>query len=114
MSEINKRQIVVCIILSVITVGIYEIYWMYLLVKNTRTIKNDQSSTVGEMLCLIFIPFYSLFWWYTRGQLVKDIFAEHGYSATGNEIVYLILGICGLGIVSMAIMQNDFNSLPSD
>ena len=40
-----------------------------------------------------------------------DKFAEHGYTASGNETAYLILGIFGLAIVSMAIMQNDFNSL---
>lgn len=54
---------------------------------------------------------YSLFWWFTRGKIVKDKFAEQGYSATGNEITYLVLGIFEFSIVSMAIMQNDFNSL---
>lgn len=47
-----------------------------------------------------------------QGKIVKDKFSEHGYATTGNEIAYLILGIFGLGIVSMAILQNDFNSLP--
>ena len=108
---INRRKIVVCILLSIATLGIYQIYWLYLLVKNTRAIQKDESSCTGEMLCLILVPFYSLFWWFTKGKIVKDKFAEHGYSATGSEIAYLILGIFGLSIVSMAIMQNDFNSL---
>ena len=111
---INKRKIGVCILLSIVTLGIYQIYWEYLLVKNTKAIRKDESSCTGEMLCLIFVPFYSLFWWFTRGKIVKDEFTKQGYSAIGNEIAYLILGIFGLGIVSMAIMQNDFNSLPSE
>ena len=77
-------------------------------------IKKDNSSCTGEMLCLIFVPFCSIYWWFTRGKLVKDEFASHGYTATGNEIAYLVLGLFCLGIVSMAIMQNDFNSLPSE
>ena len=100
--------------MSIITFGIYQIYWEYLLVKNTRAIQKDESSCTGEMLCLVFVPFYSLFWWFTRGKIVKDKFAEHGYSAIGNEIAYLILDIFGLAIVSMAIMQNDFNALKSE
>jgi|GEM_PF-629345 len=114
MIPINKRKIGVCILLSIVTFGIYQIYWEYLLVKNTRAIQKDKSNCTGEMLCLVFVPFYSLFWWFTRGKTVKDKFAEHGYSAIGNEIAYLILGIFGLTIVSMAIMQNDFNSLKSE
>lgn len=114
MIPVNKRKIGICVLLSIVTFGIYQIYWEYLLVKNTRAIQKDDSSCTGEMLCLVFVPFYSLFWWFTRGKIVKDKFAEHGYSAIGNEIAYLILSIFGLAIVSMAIMQNDFNSLRSE
>lgn len=102
------------ILLSIITFGIYGIYWMYLLVKNTRSIQKDTTSCTGEMLCLIFVPFYSLYWWYTRGEKVKQGFNEHDYASTGNGIVYLVLAIFGLSIVSMAIMQSDFNSLKSE
>ncbi len=114
MATINKRKIGVCILLSIVTAGIYQIYWEYLLVKSTRAIKKDESSCTGEMLCLLFVPFYSLYWWFTRGKVVKDGFAEYGHSAIGNEIAYLVLCIFGLSIISMAIMQNDFNSLSSE
>ncbi len=114
MIPIYKRKIGVCIILSIVTFGIYQIYWEYLLVKNTRAIQKNESSCTGEMLCLVLVPFYSLYWWITRGKIVKDQFSEHGYSAVGNEIAYLILCLFGLSIVSMAIMQNDFNSLSSE
>lgn len=109
--RINKRKIGVCILLSIITFGIYSIYWEYLLIKNIRTIQKDESSCTGEMLCLLFVPCYSLFWWFTRGKIVKNKFAEYGYSATGNETIYLVLTIFGFAIISMAIMQDDFNSL---
>ena len=114
MIQINKRSIVVCILLSIITFGIYGIYWLYLLVKNTRSIQKNTTSCTGEMLCLIFVPFYSLYWWYTRGEKVKQEFSQHNYASTGNGIVYLIFAIFGLSIVSMAIMQSDFNSLKSE
>ncbi len=114
MISINKRKIGVCILLLIVTFGLYQIYWEYLLVKNTRAIKNDDSSCTGEMLCLIFVPFYPLYWWFTRGKLVKEKFAEQGYSAKGNEGTYLILSIFCLVIVCLAIMQRDFNFLPSE
>ena len=103
-----------CILLSIITCGIYYIYWMYLLVKNTRSIQKNTDKCTGEMLCLIFVPFYSLYWWYTRGEKVRQGFAEHDCNATGGGVLYLVLAILGLSIVSMAIMQSDFNSLKSE
>ena len=113
MIPINKRRIGVCILLAFLTVGIYSMYWEYLLVKNTRAIKKDKSSCTGEMLCLFFVPFYSLYWWFTRGKMVRDEFSKHGYSASSNETAFVLLDLFGLGIVAMAIMQDDFNSLPS-
>ena len=44
MIPINKRNIATSIILSFVTLGIYLIYWEYLLVKNIRVIKKDESS----------------------------------------------------------------------
>ena len=111
---INKRSIVTSILLSIITLGIYKIYWKYLLVKNTKTIKNDDSKCTKEMLCLIFVPLYCLYWWISRGKLIQDEFAKLGYSPIGNQIIYLILDLFGLEILSMAILQNDFNALPSE
>lgn len=112
MMPVNKRKIGICIFLSLITFGVYKIYWEYLLVKNVKIIKKEETCT-GEMLCLLFIPFYFLYWWVVQGEFVKNEFSQHGYSSTGNGTIYLIFGIFGLEIVSMAIMQNDFNMLPS-
>ena len=113
-APLNERSIGVCILLSIITFGIYGIYWLYLLVKNTHSIQKNTTSCTGEMLCLIFVPFYSIYWWYTRGEKVKQRFAEHNYNALGSGMSYLVLAILRLDVVCMAIMQNDFNSLKSE
>jgi len=110
----HKRNVGVCMVLSIITLGLYGIYWMYLLVKNTRSVQKITTNCVGEMLCLIFVPFYSLYWWYTNGEKVKQQFGQRNHTLTGNGVVYLLLAILGLSIVSMAIMQSDFNSLESE
>ena len=111
---INKRSIGKCIVLSIVTLGIYFIYWEYKLIKNTKAIQKDDSSCAGELLCLVLVPFYHLYWWFTRGKIVKDEFTKQDHSAKGNSVAYLILGIFGLNIVSATIMQNDFNSLRFD
>jgi len=111
MIPINKRKVVTCVLLTIITGGIFGYYWNYLLMKNIRAISKSDKRCAGELLCLIFVPFYSIYWWYTRGKDARDQFAEHGYPMRGHEVAYLLLAIYGLGIVAMAIMQRDFNEL---
>lgn len=112
--SVEKKKIETSFILSFITLGFYSFYWKYLLVKNIKSIKNDNSGIITEYLCLVFVPFYSLYWWFTRGEYLKNEYIKQGYFAYGNGFLYLILGIFGLDIVSMSIMQNDFNSLQTE
>ena len=108
---IHKRKIAVCVLLSIVTCGIYFLYWEYLLVKTIRAMQNNKSRCTGEMLCLILVPFYSLYWWLSRGDTVREKFEEYGRSAKGSGILYLIFSVFGLSIVSAAFMQSDFNAL---
>lgn len=111
MNQINKRSVLECVILTIITLGIYGIYWMYLLVQSTRSMRQNTMSCIMELLCIMFVPFYALYWWYTRGESVKQGFEMQNRASSGNGTVYLVLSLFGLGIISMAIMQTDFNSL---
>ena len=110
-APLYKRSIGLCMFLSEITFGIYGIYWMYLLIKNIHYIQKNTTSCTREMLCLIFVPFYHIYWWYTEGAKVKQYFNQHSYDSTNNEFIYSIFAIFGLSIVSMAIMQSNFNTL---
>ena len=110
MERINRRKITICILLSVLTFGIYYLYWKYMMVKNTRFAASNGSRLWVETICFLFIPIYPLYWWYTRGKLMREVFQSKEISASGNETAYLILSMFGLEIVSMAIMQKDFNA----
>ena len=110
MISVKQKSVASCLLLSVLTCGIYYIYWQYRLVKNVKAMQNDRSGCVGEMLCLLFVPFYSLYWWYTRGATAKEEFNNYGHKAKGSGALYLILGVFYLNIVSAAIMQSDFNA----
>ena len=109
----NKRNISISMALSVVTGGVYGIYWYYLLIKNIKAMRGKNDSCTGELLCLIFVPFYSLYWWYTRGAFVRKKLQLYGYTCRGNEWKYFILALFGLGLFALARMQQDFNALPS-
>ena len=113
MKNIERRSIGTCIFLSFITCGLYLIYWDYLLVRNVKEVTGDNSSCASEVLCLTFIPLYPVYWWFTRGKMMTEGLKERGISFLGNEFAYLFLSFFGMRFICRAIMQNDFNRIPT-
>ena len=104
-------NIAVNIILSIITFGIYFIIWMYRMEVRIRALKKDDSSLTGVVLCLIFVPFYKIYWFYNREQMFVHTLRQQGQTKDDNSLVYLLLSIFGVSIIAAALMQNDFNRL---
>jgi hypothetical protein len=107
----KQRNIVTCIILSIVTCGIYGIYWFIQLTNDTNTL-NEAEGTSGGMaflLTLITCNIYGLFWAYKQGEKITAIKAKKGQQASNLSVIYLVLSIFGLGIVAWAMMQNELN-----
>ncbi|MBQ4269031.1 MAG: DUF4234 domain-containing protein, partial [Clostridia bacterium] len=98
--------------MSIITLGLYDFYWAYLQIKNVRALKEDKSSCIGETLCFLLVPFYSFYWFYTRGQYLYSKFTNENRPVSSSGIAFLLLDIFGLRIIALSIMQSDFNRLP--
>ena len=106
--QIKKRNIVTCILLSLVTCGIYGIYWVIMLAKDAVSVKDPADNAILEIVLMLFLPFLGIF-------LAEKKFAEgcaaKGIPHTDNSILYLILGLIGLGIVGDCMLQNDLNKL---
>ena len=105
---IKQRNIVTCILLTLITCGIYGIYWVIMLAREAVSVKDPADNALLEIVLMLFLPFLGLF-------MAEKKFAE-GCAArnvphSDNSIVYLILGLVGLGIVGFCMLQNDLNKL---
>ena len=105
---IKNRNIVTCILLTLITCGIYGIYWIIMLTREAASVKDPSDSALLEIVLMLFLPFVGFL-------LLEKKFAEgcaaRGINHTDNSILYLILGLIGLGIVPLCMMQNDLNHL---
>jgi len=106
--NIKPRNIVTAILLSLITCGIYGIYWIVCMTKDAVSVKDPSDSAVLEIVLMLFLPFLGYF-------LLEKKFAEgladRGIAHSDNSILYLILGLVGLGIVPLCMIQNDLNKL---
>ena len=110
---IPERNIVTCILLSIVTCGIYGLYWFYCLTEDTNKISGEPNPTSGGMAILLTIVtcgIYGWFWMYKRGEIIDRYRAMRGQQ-TSNAVIYLILTIFELGIVAYGMMQNELNQI---
>lgn len=111
----RQRSIAVSIILSLVTCGIYGIYWMIVLNDDINIIsgRNGTSGGMVFLLSLVTCGIYALYWEYQMGMAVEAMHTSRGEPNGSAPVVYLVLGIFGFSIVSYALMQNEINrSLP--
>ncbi|MFR5602275.1 MAG: DUF4234 domain-containing protein [Lachnospiraceae bacterium] len=107
----KERNIVVCILLSLVTCGIYSIYWMIVLNDELNYASGRQGTSGGMVVLFTIITcgIYGFYWMYQMGDAVERIHDQRGEIRGSAPILYLILGIFGLSIVSYALMQNELN-----
>lgn len=112
---IQERNIVTCIILSIITCGIYGIYWLICLVNDLNVAADTPNDTSGGMvflLGLITCGIYTLYWMYKAGEKVQAAQTKRGLPSDSNSgILYLILSLVGFSIVSYCLIQNELNKM---
>ncbi len=102
----KKKNIGVSIILTLLTCGIYGIYWFICLTNDMNTIANDDYQTSGAtafLLSLITCGIYGIYWAYKMGQKMDKL------NNSNNTILFILLQVVGLGIVNYCIMQNEIN-----
>lgn len=105
----QPRSVGLCIVLSIITCGIYGIYWLYCIHEDVQEVCGRPMSVSGGMVIVLDIitcGIYGLYWSYKMGQFLDEAKGTPGGS---SGILYLVLSFFGLSIVAMALMQSELN-----
>ena len=103
---IKQRNIAMCIILSIVTCGIYGLYWLVCITDDMNTATEEQWTT-GSMVLLFSIVtcgIYSIYWAYKMGEKVDILKAKSGTPTSNSGLLYLILSLFGFGIVVWALV----------
>ena len=106
--KVKSRNIVTSVIFSLITCGIYGIYWAIMLAREAVSVKDEKDGGVLEIILMLFLPFIGF---YLAEKKLAEGCAERGIAHKDNSIIYLILGLVGLGIVNFCMLQNDLNKI---
>ena len=109
---IKQRNVALCIILSLLTCGIYSIYWFVCQTEDTKTAANVEgtSGIVSYLLCVITCNIYGLYWAYKQGEKLDIAKQNRNQPASNSSVLYLILCLL-FPIAAWALMQNELNKL---
>lgn len=105
---VKERNIALCIIFSIITCGIYGIYWYINMVDDLNALsghEDDTSGVVAFLLSVVTCNIYNWFWLYKAGKKTGELDGIGG----DDSVLYLILAIFGLVIVDYALIQDKIN-----
>lgn len=111
---INKRSIVVAILLSIFTCGLYSLYWLACIANETNALEESHVGPTGGTVVLLSIVtcgIYGIYFVYTISKRIFYLFEDYGVRTSDNSLINVILEIFGLAIVAYAIIQNDMNNL---
>ena len=104
---VSSRNIGLAIFLSIITCGLYGIYWFIKITDEMNDLTGDFNATSGGMaflFSLITCGFYSLYWAYKMGCKMDDLTGK-----SNHAIMFVLFSLFGLAIVDYAIIQDTIN-----
>lgn len=111
---LKQRNIALCVVFTIITCGLYGLYWRVVLVDDVNFASNERD-TSGIGVLLLSIITCNIYWLYTvyrMGRKLYSAWERRGRSADNNmSLVYLILSIFALDIVTMCLIQSEINNL---
>ena len=111
----TSRNIALAIIFSIITFGIYHLYWIYQLVKSWNYISESQGRRPGMspglviVLSIVTFGIFNIYYWYRISLQIAELDDRNGEPLEDHSIICLLFSLFGLGIVSAAIVQNTLN-----
>lgn len=103
----KKRSIGLMILLSLITFGIYPVYWQCSFQNQLKKVTGKGFGGLGHFFMTLFtFGIYGLYWQYAAGKRLASAGAK-----SDNAILYLVLSLFGLGFINMFVMQSQANNL---
>jgi hypothetical protein len=95
---IKNRNVVIVIIFSIITLGIYSVYW-------TVSTRRDIVSRGGDIptAWLIIIPFANIYFFYKYSRAASKLFKKEG-----DWVAYFVFFLF-FSLITQALVQNELN-----
>ena len=109
-SGIKKRNIILAILFTIITCGLYGFYWQVKINDETLELSNEHGSSGVMVLLLTIITcgIYGYYWYYKMGNCGDKM---RGNLNGNTGFIYILLAGLGLGIVNICLIQSAVNDV---
>lgn len=117
--KIYKRSVALSIFYTIITCGIYGIFWQYEIAKETNSITEDNEGFCPALVVffsIITCGIYGVYWSYKCGKKQSKFLMDRRKIDSACHILYLVLMICNyfvpvLSLIVFAFMQSTLNKI---
>lgn len=113
-TRVAERSIVLSVILSLVTCGIYEWVWLYLEAKDINDLLANENKPIGTdpilviLLSIVTCGLYQIYFFYKAGKYLSQV--GQNSMVTDDSTLLALLGFFA-PIVSIAIIQNSINTI---
>lgn len=117
---VKEKSIGLCVVLSLVTCGIYSIYWLYTIAHDLNDLCESQNQEKGAepglvvVLSIVTCGIYLLYYLWKAGKMVSNLTRSNGHHPSDDSIVLLVLSILQLSLVSYCILQSHINGFAKD
>ncbi len=111
---IQKRNIALYIVLSIVTCGLFGLYWFCTLNDDTNKVSGHPEAIggiVALLLTIVTCGIYSLFWMYNMGARIDEAKVKRGMPGGNTSTLYLVLTLFGLAWIAEIMLQAELNKL---
>jgi len=107
------RAIAIAILLSIVTCGIYILYWQYKQIRilNAWLDRDEYSFVVWLLLSIVTCGIFGVYYEYKMARGINEVQQTNGFQVNKDlALICLLLAVCGLSLVSLAIQQAEINN----
>lgn len=110
--NVQKRNIGLAILLSIVTCGLYFLYWSYKIYEESRLLSGDTEGSAGMDLLLTIVTcgLYGFYAVYQSAKRIHQVDSERGNGSENDDALLLTILYAFAGIVSVAILQSKINA----
>ena len=114
-ASVHERNIVLYIILSIVTCGIFAVYWFYAMAQDVNNLADAQNKPrgvdplVAVLLLIVTCGIYGIYYFWKEGNVLASL-SYPNYKPSNDAAIMAILSIF-VEIISLVILQSDLNDI---
>lgn len=111
--RIGKRDILVSILLTIMTFGLYGLIWYVEITEDAKRASGDRSINGSKTLLFLIITcgIYFFYWSFKVGKMIYEAKVKRNLQTSNKSLLYFILNFVFLGLVNIILMQKELNDI---